>query len=57
VQDEPEGEKCLNRKRFLASNDPRKALNCLYLEATPFILGDSTDIEKYQAKKLSMLVS
>lgn len=38
-------------QRFLASNDPRKALNRLYLEEAPFILGDPTDIERYQARK------
>ena len=38
-------------QRFLAHNDPREALNRFYLEQTPFVIGDPTDIGRYQAKK------
>ncbi|MCL0070211.1 transposase [Dehalococcoidia bacterium] len=38
-------------QRFLDSSDPKQALQRLYWEETPYVIGDPTDIERYQARK------
>jgi hypothetical protein len=38
--------------RFLKDTDTKEALNRLYFEATPFVIGDPTEIERSQATKL-----
>ncbi|MCL0084467.1 hypothetical protein M1N82_02885 [Dehalococcoidia bacterium] len=37
-------------QRFLDSSDPKQALKRLYWEETPYVIGDPTDIERYQAR-------
>ncbi len=38
-------------QRFMDKNDPKEALQRLYDEDSPFVLGDPTDIDRPQAKK------
>ncbi len=38
-------------ERFLSVADTKEALNRLYYEPTPFVIGDPTEIERLQAKK------
>jgi hypothetical protein len=38
--------------RFLKDTDTKEALNRLYFEATPFVIGDPTEIQRAQATKL-----
>jgi len=38
-------------QRFIKDNEPKEALNRLYNENAPFVIGDPTDIERLQAKK------
>jgi hypothetical protein len=38
-------------QRFLDTSDPRSILHRLYGEQAPFIIGDPTDIQRYQARK------
>jgi hypothetical protein len=40
-------------ERFLDTSDPRMALHRLYWDEAPFVIGDPTDIERYQARKTS----
>lgn len=43
------GDKMIHR--FLRATDTKEALNRLYFEFTPFVIGDTTEIERVQAKK------
>ena len=38
-------------QRFLDTSDPRRNLSRLYEEQAPFVIGDPTDIQRYQARK------
>jgi hypothetical protein len=44
-------------QRFLASNSPQQALLRLFQEETPFVIGDSTEMPRPQAKKSEYVVT